>query len=538
MTTAFLDGVSVFIDNWPLITGMLLFFAAFTIPLFAPFKTDPSTGSGQRHQPVFVSTNLFLTFFLVMSLLVRLAYVSKALFPSYFDSAHHYTLIKNIMINGLSQIFEIWRTDYYHLGFHFLATLLSSIFQVEITTTMLVLGQIILALMPLPFFFIIKHLTRSNWAGMFAIILSAFGWYMPAHGVDWGKYPALMSLVMIPFVLSLVYLFVQNKDELQRGKRTFFIVMIGSGFLFTIFVHSRSLIVLGIVAIAWIGSVLWMRFPQLLKHLTFALLLVTLVFAVIFIQRSDILSLLFDPYLNKGVIVTSLVAVLSIFAYRSYPQLVFVSLMIICFLLISLFISLNGLFSSRPYLTLMDRPYVEMILFIPLSMLGGLGLAGLEKKKGKVYSKYLALIFMGGIVYHAFANYSFYPSDCCVIVGNDDAAAMAWMEDQLPVEARIGIASTELKVVAGDVVEGRVGADAGIWITPLTGRATVLLPNETEFDRQIALDSICRMRISHLFAGELGQTFDNARLNANSEWYRPLLAIQRTRVYKVIGCKS
>jgi hypothetical protein len=281
-----------------------------------------------------------------------------------------------------------------------------------------------------------------------------------------------------------------------------------------------------------------MRFPQLLKHLTFALLLVTLVFAVIFIQRSDILSLLFDPYLNKGVIVTSLVAVLSIFAYRSYPQLVFVSLMIICFLLISLFISLNGLFSSRPYLTLMDRPYVEMILFIPLSMLGGLGLAGLEKKKGKVYSKYLALIFMGGIVYHAFANYSFYPSDCCVIVGNDDAAAMAWMEDQLPVEARIGIASTELKVVAGDVVEGRVGADAGIWITPLTGRATVLLPNETEFDRQIALDSICRMRISHLFAGELGQTFDNARLNANSEWYRPLLAIQRTRVYKVIGCKS
>jgi hypothetical protein len=95
-----------------------------------------------------------------------------------------------------------------------------------------------------------------------------------------------------------------------------------------------------------------------------------------------------------------------------------------------------------------------------------------------------------------------------------------------------------LKVVAGDVVEGRVGADAGIWITPLTGRATVLLPNETEFDRQIALDSICRMRISHLFAGELGQTFDNARLNANSEWYRPLLAIQRTRVYKVIGCKS
>ncbi|HSM71812.1 MAG TPA: hypothetical protein VK851_09725, partial [Anaerolineales bacterium] len=160
--------MSVLIDNWPLITGMLLFFATIAILLIVPFKTEPLTGSGQRHQPVFSSTNSFLTLFLVVSLLIRLAYISEALFPSYFDSAQHYTLIKNILTNGLSQVYAMWGTEYYHLGFHVLAALLASTFQVEITTVMLVLGQIILALMPLPFFFTIKHLTRSNWAGMFA----------------------------------------------------------------------------------------------------------------------------------------------------------------------------------------------------------------------------------------------------------------------------------------------------------------------------------------------------------------------------------
>ncbi|MDX1378443.1 MAG: DUF6541 family protein [Anaerolineales bacterium] len=532
------DGVSVFIDDWLLITGILLFFTAITVPLFSRLKTVPSTGSGQRHRSVISPTSLFLPLFLIISLLLRLAYISKALFPSYFDSAQHYMLINNIMSNGAPQIFEIWRTDYYHLGFHLLAAFFASIFKVEITTVMLVLGQIILAWIPLPLFFIIKQLTRSNWAGMFAVSLSAFGWYMPAHGVDWGKYPALMSLGLILFVLSLVILFAQEKDRLQPGKSNLFLALIGVSVLFTVFVHSRSLIVLGFVAIAWVGSELWMKFPKFPRHAIFALLLIVLIFVVTTIQGSDILSLLFDPYLDGGMLITSLVAILSILAYRSYPQPTFINLLAIDLLLISLFIPVNGLIPKQPHLTLMDRPYVEMILFMPLSLLGGLGLAGLENKVGRKYGKYLALIFIGGIMYHAFANHNFYPSDCCVMVGNDDAAAMVWMEDQLPVEVRIGVASTELKVIARDVVEGWVGADAGVWITPLIARTTVVLPNELAFDKKAGLDSICRKRISHLFVGELGQPFDRTKLIARSEWYRPLLSMPRTGVYEVIGCKD
>lgn len=522
------EGISVCADNWQLITGMLAIIAVVNIPLFSRLKSD--------RKLAFWSIDIFLALFIILSLVIRQAYVSRALFPSYFDSAQHYAIIKNIMAHDLSQAFESLRVDYYHVGFHFIAAFLASIFKAEITTVMLILGQVILAVLPLPIFAIVKSVTRSDWAGMFAAVLSAFGWYMPAHAVDWGKYPALMSLGVILFVLSLVCLFAQDKDEMEKGKRISFYLVIGFSILITAFVHSRSLIVFGGIAIVWVVSIGWGRLSQKLKHILFFLMLVILLIIIVLIQGTDVLSLLFDPYLNEGIWVTILVAALSIFAYRSYPQLTFVSVMTICLLLLGVYVPVAGLFPSRPYLTLMDRPYVQMILFIPLSLIGGFGVDALEKRIGKTFSNYLALIIMSGIVVHAFANYHFYPSDCCVLVGNDDAAAVAWMADQLPVEARIGVASTELKVVAAIVSEGDVGADAGVWITPLIGRGTIFLPYDFVFDEVESLETLCGQRIEYLFVGELGQTFDAAELDFRPEWYRPLLAMPRTRVYEVTGC--
>ncbi len=189
-----LDGGSIFLNNWKLIAGILGFITIIILPISFFLKSDNSPGSGRRLWPVFSSTSIVLAFFVFLSLLLRLAYLSKVLFPSYFNSAQHYALIKSILTQDLPHIFESLRTNYYHLGFHFATAFFASLFQIEITTVMLVFGQIILTVLPLPLFFIVRHVTQSDWAGMLAAILSAFGWYMPAHAVDWGKYPALMSL--------------------------------------------------------------------------------------------------------------------------------------------------------------------------------------------------------------------------------------------------------------------------------------------------------------------------------------------------------
>ena len=526
---AIVDGVSVFMDNWGLITGMLVFIAVFTLPIYYRFKADL--------KPVPTATHLFSILFISFSILLRLAYVSRALFPLYFDSAQHYLIIKNILNTDNSWMLNWLSTNYYHLGFHVLAAFFASVFHVEITQVMLILGQVILALIPFPLFFLIRRETGSTVAGWFTVILAAFGWYMPAHAVDWGKYPALMSVGMISFVLSFAYLLSQNKSGSSKLTRWILYGLLCISILLTVFTHSRSLIVFGIVFVAWVMSAQWEKFSQRKLTIMFAAIVVLTVLEVVFISRQSILVLLFDPYLPNGYLITGLVIVLSIFAWMAYPRLTFVVVLTMTLLLASLFIPVAGI-PGYGDLTLLDRPYVEMILFLPLSLLGGLGLAGLEKRlqKWSSWGRYVGLLAIGIVAVNACFAYDFYPSDCCVIVGNDDVVGMDWVAKQLPVDAKIGISSTQLKVIS-ETSEGDVGADAGIWITPLTGQVTIPLPYNADFNDPATRKSICEKGIGYIFVGEAGYPFDSGKIGAHPEWYVPLLSMPITRVYEVVGCR-
>jgi len=470
--------------------------------------------------------------------LLRLAYVSQTLFPLYFDSAVHYTLTKHIMSMSPTWILNWLTASYYHLGFHFLTALFTSIINTEITRVMLILGQIILALIPFSLFFLIRHETKSNMAGWFTVILAAFGWYMPAHAVDWGKYPALTSLGLIPFVIGVALLLSEHKDTIPTSKRWTLYGLLVLGTLASIFAHSRSVIIFGVVLIAWIASIWREKLPRRLRLITFSFLLIIIGLQIIFVLKQSILVLLFDPYLVKGVWITVFVLLLSAFGLKDYSRFTFACVFSIFLLLVSVFIPVKGIIPGYDVLSLLDRPFVEMILFLPLSMLGGLGLSGLEKfLQGKIsWGKSIGLLAIGIILINASFTYDFYPSDCCVIVGNDDVAAMDWMAKQLPVNARIGIASTQLKVLTSDASEGDVGADAGIWITPLTGRVTFPLPYNSDFNDPAIWKIICEKQIGYLFVGEIGYPFDNRKLMAHPEWFRPLLSMPKTRVYEVLGC--
>jgi hypothetical protein len=123
-------------------------------------------------------TSIFLLLFFFVSVLLRLAFVSKVLLPSYFDSASHYLLIKTILGNNSASLLTSLSTNYYHLGYHMLAAFLITTLQADIAKVMLILGQMILAVLPISIFFIIKHETKSNTAGVFAVIVAAYGWYM------------------------------------------------------------------------------------------------------------------------------------------------------------------------------------------------------------------------------------------------------------------------------------------------------------------------------------------------------------------------
>jgi hypothetical protein len=479
------------------------------------------------------------------SILLRFAFVSRAIVPLYFDSAQHY-LIVNALIRSLdSNELPLWSTltsSYYHIGFHLLAALIVSFSGASINDVILILGQVVVGSIPLSIFPVIKQETQSSAAAIFAVLLVAFGWYMPAYAVNWGKYPALTSLPLITFVISLAYRTLTETDTLSRGKSRGSMILLGLSTLVTVLFHSRAVVVFGIVALAWILAARWQRLSKLWGGVIFFTTLIALVLIILFIGTKEIFGLLFDPYWEKGLLVTTGVLFLAIFAQWRYPRLAFASLLVILLLLGALLIPIQV--PGYGMLTWLDRPFVEMMLYLPLSLLGGIGLAGLEKSlqglthKGTIKRfwrvPYLSLLFIGILLANALAHYNLYPAGCCEIVGRDDLVAIDWVDKNLPAETRILIASTELRVL--DTPQGAAGSDAGIWITPLTGRKTIPWPFQSDFSQQATYDWLCQMGLGYIYIGEIGATFDNESLSSQPDWYKVLLSMPRTKIYQLSGC--
>ena len=475
----------------------------------------------------------------VLFLVLRLPFVSRALLPLYFDSAQHYRYINEILLSLESAGAGTWSlAAYYHLGFHFLAAFITSLTGSEITDAMLVLGQIILATMPFSVFFIVRHATQSSYAGIFALVLAAFGWYMPAHAVDWGKYPALASLALIPFALGAAYLSIQYKNALTTRTTWSLNILFLGGVLFTIFLHSRSLVVFVIVALAGLVSRLGGRWR--LSVLLFVLSAIVL--EIVYIQTKGILGPLFDPYGMKAILITPPVLLLSLFAWKSYPGLVIACFSSAALLIASLFVPIVGVIPGFPNTTLLDRPYVEMILYLPLTLLGGLGLAGLEQRLQANHSAWspgrlIGTIFIALAVVNAFLNYDLYPSDCCAITSEDDLAAIQWMDENLPKDALILTSSTALNVLPTDEYQGNAGGDAGTWVTPLIGRPSTSLPFHTDFSQQETLDTLCSAGVDYVYVGQTGYFFNDSGMPVQPDGYRIVFALPKARVYEVTGCE-
>jgi hypothetical protein len=149
---------------------------------------------------------------------------------------------------------------------------------------------------------------------------------------------------------------------------------------------------------------------------------------------------------------------------------------------------------------------------------------------------YVSDLFLILLLVNAFAHYNLYQANCCSIVGRDDLVAIDWMDKNLPARARILISSTELRVLASDSPQGSAGTDAGIWITPLTGRRTIPMPYQSDFGQQAVFDTLCQRRAEYIYVGERGAIFNNGLLSAHPDRYRLLLSMPKTKIYQVVGC--
>lgn len=467
---------------------------------------------------------------------LRLAFVARLQLPLYFDSPEHYQIIANLLRQfapgGLGQHLTWPVTDYYHLGYHAVLAALTAISSLSLAQMMLVAGQLVLAAAAVPLFVIVRNATGSSVAGLLAVIFGALGWYMPAHAVNWGKYPALFSLPVMLFALGAAHLYAMQTSSLSRFR---WLILASAGVAAAFLIHTRSIIVLALVFCAW-GLASWSSGRGLhLRIATLAIGCLALAGETWLIARSAVLAPVLDPYLGSGIWPTAAVIMLAAPAYSAHPRLAMTSLLALVFLLAGLFVPAP----DPSYATLLDRPLVEMLLFVPLSVLGAAGFAGLFqnlKPRWELAGPAAAAVVALAVILHALLSYEFHPSACCAIATQDDLAALTWIDGHLAQDARVLIASAEVRYADAPYPPLNAAADAGAWVTPLTGRLVYSLSNLTDFATSSTRNVLCAEGISDVFVGAAPQAFNSASLDARPDWYILAVGVGRARVYDVAGC--
>jgi hypothetical protein len=366
---------------------------------------------------------------------------------------------------------------------------------------------------------------------------------MPGFAVNWGKYPALAGLLTLELTLSIAYFISRNKPG--RNRTLSFIWLILGVAISTLF-HSRTLIVIVISIASWIVAGKMQNFKYRIQYVMTGILLVATLILGMLIQAEPLLNLSLDPYLDDGIWATLIVLALFPFAVIKFPRGANFSILFIFCAFAALFVSIGNLLPGFENQTLLDRPFVEIILYLPLSLLGALGLAGLIDslrgiksfpEKIRLYVRALAIIFFIGLaILIPVRNYNFYPSDCCNFVRHDDMVTLDWLDKNTPSDARIWVASTNMNVLPSGPSTGLVGTDAGIWIPALANRAISFAPFNVDFNSESTLEQLCREQIDYIYVGGTEQKFNAEQIQANTEWYNAILSLPDAQLFELTGC--
>jgi hypothetical protein len=479
-------------------------------------------------------TTILLAVVSVVLMLLRLAFVDGIALPAYFDSATHFGLIRQLVENsgsaGWQAPLRLPVTGYYHLGYHVLIAGLARLTGMEIASAMLLFGQVILAALPVSLYLLALRSTGSRLAGMFAVTLGALGWYMPAHAVNWGKYPALFGSLAMLGAMSLAYV-ASRREMASPARRAWLLAAFLSG-LTAVLIHSRLGVVLIMLASAWVLSGIWIALTPPRKALWTASLSLVATVLVGLIIRDPGQRQLLEPFVNAGIWATVLVSLSLPLAFRSAPRFTFALVLLVMLLL-------AGLFAPAPGGSLLDRPLVEMLLPLSLSLLGAAGIAGFLQvlpAPARPLGQAAGVLLSAAVVANALLTQGFSASACCAMVSTDDLVALDWLRREAPADAHVAVAVSPVQVSQGSHQSLAAGADAGIWIQPLTGLSISALSFVTDFGSGATHALLCETGVDIVYAGGAPRSFDGAALLEEPQWYELRLQLPAVSVFEVTAC--
>ncbi len=427
-----------------------------------------------------------------LTLLTRILILRTHPFPAWTDSLHHTLLTKLVAMNGqlpyTLEPFETVKLSMYHLGLYAITGTFTFLTSLPAHTSLLWVSQLFSGLCGIGIYlFLDKYVDRK--AAIIGLIVSGLFSFQPNWYFNWGRFTQLsaQTLMIIAFVLNIEsinhYLISRSKSE--KLSSILFASLLNAG---VFLMHFR-------VAIFYFGLIFVFILFEIIKAIQskklFRLLILIIsiaVLSIIFISPSIFQAL--SKYLeikpmeinpNKNLDFNYYQFALSSYFTLGLHKWMVVLTMI--FLIIGLLrknkwqiklfiwvlgiIGIGYLYLLRiPFLMVTNLGAILIMLYIPSALIIGIGFGELEKLipknalKNKLFAGFLILaIFFSFVRLYDLEESRFFLS-------NDDVEAMNWINENLPLNTKIGVRTMFW------LENSPHGIDGGFWIPYFTGRKT------------------------------------------------------------------
>jgi hypothetical protein len=446
---------------------------------------------------------LFRSFALILiflvSLAVRLIMVRDLATPAWVDSVHHALITRMILNAGAYPstylpYLNISSTAY-HPGFHSIAAVFIWLTNLDLSHALLILGQVLNALSVFSVYLFATTLTRSSSAGLFAAFITGFLTPMPTYYTSWGRYTELTGLLILPVVLALIQLRLDEKVK----KGPVWLILLGAIAAAGLFmVHYRVIVFLaGLIFSLVLIQIGFRRNASHFKPIHYLLFVIimavlgiilvlpwliqtvkTIVLPIIELPVTASGSFFQDfswPYLTSALGKQAMVAAALglLWSLIKHRRLAFI---IIVWVLCLFFLANLGTF-KLPGTGLITNLSVEIMLFIPISILGGYFIdqilihwKDLLPNQIILPSIIIICLFFGYMAYVGARQLIPILNPVTILSRNADLPAIEWISEHIPENETI---------VINPFAWGYglyAGNDGGYWISPLSGRLTLPPP--------------------------------------------------------------
>lgn len=455
---------------------------------------------GRNQLKAWLSIELvWLVLFFGLILWLRLLFVQDLLVPPYADSVQHVAIVRDMLNPGQPpQAFYRVASDlnrYYHFGFHALAAWLGGVSGLDPVQTILLLGQyfqalVILGLYPLARIALENRLTAWLVMGSGGLLLP-----LPAYASNWGKYPAIASLVGVCFVLSLLFIYLKTSSPGKTLPRKLHWLM-SISILAAFFLHSRTVILFLMMFLLGLAfyraetrqAGLGLLFKN--ENIANPKIIFAIALSILSVMTVLALDLPFHPLFG-----VFLLGALLISFYTNFILTLFLAS---CWILAAAFAIAP--MDIEPFFSLLDRPYVAIFLYIPVSFFIGMALRQLLKINQQLtWRKFGFFIVSLFAIFFALFLQDHRPDICCVFVTDDDLFSFEWIRQNIPAGAVIAISAT-----------GQPGnflpADGGAWIEPITSVPTRRIRFDTDFF--LETEQLCQNGLEYVYVDALANSFD------------------------------